>query len=176
MLDRTAELQLEPDPSPGALRTRKWRENKRNQKPSSRDEAVQNLTDENYGTRETADIVGTSRQTTPNTVQNLTDETPEASPETLPSVTERHTEPVTPCDVSPSGKETDFDWDKNANDIVQPQTDAVALYLNPKGFLVIRRAASWPSEEDDAIITIAPECQQAFVDRVCDLMGIPGFP
>jgi hypothetical protein len=43
-------------------------------------------------------------------------------------------------------------------------------------FLVIRRAAWWPSEEDDAVVTIAPERQQAFVDRVCDLMGIGGVP
>jgi hypothetical protein len=148
MLDRiaTAELEL-PNPSPGALRTRRWREKK----------AEENGASENF---------------------EAGSDSAEALPGTSPCVTECHTEPVTPRDVSPSdaAADTDFDWEKNANDIVQHQTDAVALYINPKGFLVIRRAAWWPSEEDDAVITIAPERQQAFVDRVCDLMGIGGVP
>jgi hypothetical protein len=166
MLDRiaTAELQLEPNPSPGAVRTRRWREKKAEENGTAGNPAP---TEQTFN--------GDSDDDAENPAPGRERRSPS---ETSPSVTERHTEPVTPRDTSPSdtAADTDFDWGKNAADIVQHQTNAVALYLNPKGFLVIRRAAQWPSEEDDAVITIAPERQQAFVDRVCDLMGIGGVP
>jgi hypothetical protein len=146
MLDRiaTAELQFEPNLSPGALRTRRWREKRANP--------------EVYSFRN----------------EENRESLPEPSPETSQNVTERHTEPVTPRDASPSDTETDFDW--NAGDIVQHQCDDVALYHNERGSIVIRRRAHWPDEQDDVFIEIAPECQQAFVDKICGLMGIGSFP
>ena len=48
--------------------------------------------------------------------------------------------------------------------------------MNDSGFIVIRREPRWDEDEDVLIeIEIAPECQQAFVDRICDLMGSGGY-
>ena len=164
MLDRieTAELQFEPNLSPGALRTRRWREKKGTAgNPAPTHENINQFNDDiDDGAAFAASVSGS------------------AEPETSPSVTEHHTKPVTPRDASPSDMTADaaFDWQADAGDIVQHQCDDVALYHNQRGSIVIRRRAHWPDEQDDAFIEIAPECQQAFVDKICDLMGIRSFP
>ena len=47
--------------------------------------------------------------------------------------------------------------------------------MNDSGFIVIRREPRWDEDEDVLIeIEIAPY-RQAFVHRICDLMGIGGY-
>ena len=164
MLDRVAnaELELEPNPSPGAVRTRRWREKKGTAgNPAPAHENINQFNDDiDDGAAFAAPVSGC------------------AEPETSPSVTKRQSKPVMPRDASPSETTADaaFDWQADAGDIVQHQCDDVALYHNQRGSIVIRRRAHWPDEQDDAFIEIAPECQQAFVDKICDLMGIRSFP
>lgn len=47
-----------------------------------------------------------------------------------------------------------FDWsDKEA--VVVPQQDAIAVYANPDGELVIRRRRDWDEDEDKVIVVSA---------------------
>ena len=47
--------------------------------------------------------------------------------------------------------------------------------MNDSGFIIIQREPRWDEDEDVLIeIEIAPDRQQAFVGRICGLMGIGG--
>ena len=46
----------------------------------------------------------------------------------------------------------DFDWDDNADDIVQQSVERVAIFTNPNGDLVIRQERCWDQEDDTWII------------------------
>lgn len=46
----------------------------------------------------------------------------------------------------------DFDWREAADEIIVPSTQAVAVYLNPDGEIVIRQERHWNEEEDTCII------------------------
>jgi hypothetical protein len=177
MPDRTATLDFgdqnkteavsKSPPSAAALRTRKWRAAKR----AASQNAAHHITETNAVTN---------------------------------SVTEHHTKngdasqkTVTPCDAGPPLpvaydrlSNSDFKWDHERY-VVQQECSSVAVYLDPKGFLIIRRGPYW-NEEDDAIIPIASCCQAAFAERVfellkdevqlelldrfCDMCGVPSFP
>jgi len=50
---------------------------------------------------------------------------------------------------------------------------ATALYINERNELVIRQHDS--SQQEDVIVLIQQENAQAFVDRICDVLGIPAF-
>ncbi|MFL9827181.1 hypothetical protein [Rhodoplanes sp. SY1] len=64
----------------------------------------------------------------------------------------------------------DFDWDENDSIVLQEQR-ATAVYRNKRGALVIRQERSW-DEEDDTFIVISRTNEQAFIDRLCDELGI----
>jgi hypothetical protein len=78
-------------------------------------------------------------------------------------------------DLEPESEYTDFDWEKHSDDIVQYASCDVAMYFNNQKFRVIRRRRYW-DEEDDAFISISPGCQEAFLERLTQLMGVPTFP
>jgi hypothetical protein len=65
----------------------------------------------------------------------------------------------------------EFDWD-DTESVVLPAQSKVAIYHNPHGDLVIREKAHW-GDDEDAIVIIASQNTDAFVDRLCDLIGIP---
>jgi hypothetical protein len=63
-----------------------------------------------------------------------------------------------------------FDW--NDVDIVQRELRETAIYWNTAGDLVIRQRAAW-NEEDDPFLVIGANNVQEFIDRLCDMVGIP---
>lgn len=73
---------------------------------------------------------------------------------------------------APAGNSEDFDWNDSPSVVLKEQP-ATAIYWNARGDLVIRQQG-WP--DDDSVILISENNAQAFLDKLCDAMGIPGFP
>jgi hypothetical protein len=73
-----------------------------------------------------------------------------------------------PSDLDDSDE---FSWARDNAVIVREQR-ATAIYFNPEGELVIRQQATWDREED-AFIFISKPFQEAFLDRLCDVLGVP---
>jgi len=73
-------------------------------------------------------------------------------------------------DAKPAAK-SEFDWNDSESVILKRQP-ATAVYWNAAGDLVIRQQC-WP--EDDPVIVIAESNAQAFLDKLCDAMGIGGY-
>jgi hypothetical protein len=69
-----------------------------------------------------------------------------------------------------AGTAEDFDWD-DTESVILPEQPATACYWNPKGGLVIRQKG-WP--DDDSFIYIAPDFISEFVEKLTDIVGIPG--
>lgn len=65
----------------------------------------------------------------------------------------------------------DFDWltDKS---VIVPEQQAIAVYRNPKGELVIRQMRAW-CDEEDRFIVIHDGNVETFLDKLCDVIGIP---
>jgi thiamine biosynthesis protein ThiC len=57
-----------------------------------------------------------------------------------------------------------FDWNDQAGIAVGPQ-DAIAVYANDNGDLVLRRQKDW-NEEEDSVIAVAP----AYVRQLIEAM------
>jgi hypothetical protein len=70
----------------------------------------------------------------------------------------------------PGIDDPDFDW-LNSESVVVPEQQAVAIYFNPNGELVIRQERSW-SDEYDHFIVIHQRNAQQFLDKLCDALGI----
>jgi hypothetical protein len=68
----------------------------------------------------------------------------------------------------------DFDWRRDAADIVLNSQPATAVYENPRRQIVIRQEAQWPDDEDTTVL-IDRVNLQAFIDRLCDIAGIPAI-
>jgi hypothetical protein len=68
--------------------------------------------------------------------------------------------------------EEDFNWSADDSVILKEQR-ATAVYFNKSRELVIRQQAAWDQEED-SFVYIAEPFQQAFLDKLCDIMGIGG--
>jgi hypothetical protein len=68
--------------------------------------------------------------------------------------------------------DNDFDWSSNNEDIVLREQRALAVYWNTRGDLVIRQERDW-SENDDPFLVIGRDNVDAFLDRLCDVVGIP---
>ena len=67
----------------------------------------------------------------------------------------------------------DFKW---ADDVIAvPEQQAVAAYWGANGHLVIRQERDW-SRDEDAIILISPRNAQAFLDKLCNVLGIGSGP
>ncbi len=56
------------------------------------------------------------------------------------------------------------------------EQQAIALYLNPYGGLVIRQHEGGFPQVDDTIIVIAPENIGTFIDRLTEVAGVPSVP
>lgn len=69
--------------------------------------------------------------------------------------------------------EDDFKWNDPQGVLLQEQR-ATAIYRNSMGGIVIRQERGW-DEEDDSYVIIAPENEQAFLDKLCDVIGVPTF-
>ena len=65
-------------------------------------------------------------------------------------------------------------WSKSPDVILQEQP-ATAVYINTTGALVIRQEAAW-DQDDDTYVFIAKSNQQAFLDKLCDVLGIMSAP
>lgn len=71
----------------------------------------------------------------------------------------------------PCGEE--FDWSDRDSIVLQEQR-RTAIYWNLNGDLVIRQEKDW-NDNDDCFIVISSGNLQAFIDRLCDMAGIPSF-
>ena len=67
--------------------------------------------------------------------------------------------------------ESDFDWG-DVDGVVLAEQAETAVYWNPKGDLVIRQR-NW--HDDDSLIFISKNSVDEFVDKLCDVVGIPSF-
>jgi hypothetical protein len=65
----------------------------------------------------------------------------------------------------------DFDWSDPDAEIL-PQQPRTAAYFDVAGSLVIRQQ-NWPDE--DSVIIIASASVDTFIDKLCDVIGIPSF-
>jgi hypothetical protein len=65
----------------------------------------------------------------------------------------------------------DFDWRTRQSVVVQEQ-QAIPIYHNPVGNLVIRQERSW-SDDQDSFILIHPSNNDLLLDKLCDVAGIP---
>jgi hypothetical protein len=65
----------------------------------------------------------------------------------------------------------DFDWGDVDGETLAEQHET-AIYWNPKGDLVIRQR-SWL--DDDSLIFISRTNVDEFLDKLCDVVGIPSF-
>lgn len=61
----------------------------------------------------------------------------------------------------------DFDWIDSAEDVVVPEQAAIAVYLNPRGDVVIRQQAQYHPDEDTWIV-VAPDRAQAVADAIVE--------
>ena len=60
---------------------------------------------------------------------------------------------------------TDFNWQDNEEAIVIPRQDAIAVYANPDGDVVIRRERDW-NEQDDVFIVINRKCVHSVIEAM----------
>lgn len=67
----------------------------------------------------------------------------------------------------------DFDWSSEA--VITPEQLAVAAYFNPAGDLVIRQERAW-YQEDDSVVIVHRGNVASFIDKLTDVLGIPGAP
>src|SRR5262249_43008671 len=80
-----------------------------------------------------------------------------------------------PAVIQPAEKDApgdagdDFDW--CGADVVIHEQPATAVYFNPNGALVIRQRRDYP--DDDPFVYISADHIDAFMDRLCDIVGIP---
>jgi hypothetical protein len=75
-----------------------------------------------------------------------------------------------PADRPPA---VEFTWDSES--VVLRRQKGVAVYRDEEGSLIIRQEREW-NEEDDTFVVICEGNEQAFLDAICDALGIPGAP
>jgi hypothetical protein len=69
-------------------------------------------------------------------------------------------------------REERFDWIKDDSIILEKQLP-IAIYLNRRDHVVIRQEGG--ADGEDAFIIIAPQNIQEFIDRLCDVAGVPAL-
>lgn len=67
---------------------------------------------------------------------------------------------------------TPFDWEKDEDAVVLRSQAATAVYNNGSGDLVIRQEQRSDESEENVVI-IRKEHAQAFLDAICDALGVP---
>jgi hypothetical protein len=78
-------------------------------------------------------------------------------------------QPAKATQQAPEAGQERFDWSEDDSIIVEEQLP-VAVYINERDQLIIRQH-TWPDE--DAVIVIAPQNIEQFIDRLVDIVGIP---
>jgi hypothetical protein len=86
----------------------------------------------------------------------------------LPSVIAR---PAPESARAPTPEDSDFDW-RTDDSVILRQQPATAIYYNREGSLVIRQEREWDRYEDTYIF-IAPQNIDSFLEKLCDMAGIP---
>jgi hypothetical protein len=69
----------------------------------------------------------------------------------------------------------DFDWSSNNTDVAVRRQDAVAVYENVNGDVVVRRQADF-NEDEDPILIINKACVPALVRALIDTAGLEAEP
>jgi hypothetical protein len=65
----------------------------------------------------------------------------------------------------------DFDWNDDDSNVVVPEQAAIAVYLNPRGNVVIRQAGQYRPDEDSFVI-VAPDHAAAVADAILRVAGL----
>ena len=73
--------------------------------------------------------------------------------------------------TSPQQDTEDFDW--SGEEVVIREQPATAIYFNPEGALVIRQKATDDYQIGDPFVFIGPDHIESFLDKLCDVCGIP---
>jgi hypothetical protein len=92
---------------------------------------------------------------------------PTCSAPTLPAAVEEPKPKAAPA--APLKDSEDFDWSDDSLVVIQEQRET-AIYFNPAGGLVIRQRIDW---EEDVYVYINAPLIAAFIDKLCDIVGIP---
>jgi hypothetical protein len=66
----------------------------------------------------------------------------------------------------------DFDWFTDDSIVVEEQLP-VAIYFNKRNHLVIRQRTGGWDQDEDTVIFIAPQNIAEFINKLCDVVGIP---
>ncbi|MET4493483.1 hypothetical protein [Bradyrhizobium sp. LA7.1] len=72
-----------------------------------------------------------------------------------------------------AGSYDDFDWSSDPSVVLQGQR-ATAVYRNKWGHLVVRQEKTW-DEDSDPFFVISRESCDTFLDRICDVLGVPSL-
>lgn len=104
------------------------------------------------------------------------------APPSNPAVNPPSNAPTLPMDLPTTEKPKPddeggrpFDWTRDADAVVLRGQAAIAVYINTADDLVIRQEREW-DQEDDPTIIIRKEHAQAFLDAICDALGVRGAP
>jgi hypothetical protein len=68
----------------------------------------------------------------------------------------------------------EFDWYSGQDSIVLQEQRAVAIYRNQENELIIRQERG--HDEEDDFIVITKDNEQAFLDALCDALGVGSAP
>ena len=83
-----------------------------------------------------------------------------------------------PSGIAPEAEPDELDdpsyW-ATCDSVILHDQPATAIYFNRERSLVIRQERSWDRDEDTYVF-IAKENQQAFLDKLCDVLGIGSAP
>jgi hypothetical protein len=64
----------------------------------------------------------------------------------------------------------DFDWNDAKDDLIVPSTQAVAVYLNTAGNIVIRQERDW-NGDDDTFVVVPISAGQKLIEKLQELMA-----
>jgi hypothetical protein len=75
--------------------------------------------------------------------------------------------------VSKPESHDDYGFDWSGENVVIREQPAKAIYFNPEGALVIRQKATDDYQIGDPFVYIGAGHIEAFLDKLCDLCGVP---
>jgi hypothetical protein len=92
---------------------------------------------------------------------------PTCSAPSLPAVVDQPKPKDEPA--APAKDSEDFDWSDDSVVVIREQPET-AIYFNPAGGLVIRQRNGW---DEDVYVYINARLIDTFIDKLCDVVGIP---
>ena len=99
-------------------------------------------------------------------------EAPSTSPPEAPKATQEAAEAQIASILESRSRREDFDWFTDESIVLEEQLP-VAIYFNKRNHLVIRQRAGGWDQDEDTVIFIAPQNIAEFIDKLCDVVGIP---